>query len=71
LADVIREQGILADFPGRTETDLYLWIISHQWYLKETLGKEISPEEAADQLIQTSPTKQPKGKGASAKNKNE
>ena len=38
LVIIIREQNILSDFPGRTETDLYLWIISHQWFLREFYG---------------------------------
>lgn len=32
----IREQGLLADFPGRTETDAYIWIIEH----REALERE-------------------------------
>jgi len=67
LVDMIREQDILSDFPGRTETDLYLWIISHQWILRETLGEEISAEEAADQFIQTSSPKRSKGRDSQPK----
>ena len=26
----IREQNLLADFPGRTETDAYIWLIEHR-----------------------------------------
>jgi hypothetical protein len=32
----VRESGILADFPGRTEADLYLWLIEHRWFLQES-----------------------------------
>ena len=35
LADSIRSSGILSDFPGRTEADLYLWIIEHRWFLHQ------------------------------------
>lgn len=28
--ETIREQGLLADFPGRTETDAYIWLIEHR-----------------------------------------
>ncbi len=45
--EVIREQGILRDFPGRTETDLYLWLAVHRTALEEELGWEIGPEAAA------------------------
>ena len=47
LVDVIREQNIMAEFQGRTETDLYLWIIEHLQYLREKYCQEISLEEAA------------------------
>ncbi len=46
LVRVIRESGVLKDFPGRTEGDLYLWIIEHHYYLRQQLG-EVSPVEAA------------------------
>ena len=37
LISIIREQFDLNEFPGRTETDLYLWIITRQWYLRQVL----------------------------------
>jgi hypothetical protein len=45
---MIRAQGILEEFPGRTEADLYLWIIEHQGYLRDTYGRELSLEEATE-----------------------
>ena len=50
LIKMIREQQILEDFPGRTETDLYLWIISHQWYLRESIGWEVTVEQVIEEL---------------------
>lgn len=50
VVQVIRERGILRDFPGRTETDLYLWVSEHWTELKEELGWEIRPEKAAADL---------------------
>jgi hypothetical protein len=50
IVEMIREQKILDEFPGRTETDLYLWIIRHQWFLRENYGSEVSIEEAVGQL---------------------
>ncbi len=47
LIQVIREQDTVKEFPGRTEADLYLWIIEHLWYLREELNKDISLEDAA------------------------
>jgi hypothetical protein len=35
LAEVIQSSGVLRDFPGRTQADLYLWIIEHRWYLHQ------------------------------------
>jgi uncharacterized protein (TIGR00730 family) len=44
---VIREEAILDDFPGRTEADLYLWIIEHRHYLSEHSAQDASLEQAA------------------------
>lgn len=52
LVNIIRDQGILKNFPGRSETDLYLWIIEHQWYLKQEYGDEVSMQEAAEQFTE-------------------
>jgi hypothetical protein len=35
IVNAVRESGILRDFPGRTEADLYLWLIEHRWYLQQ------------------------------------
>lgn len=54
---IIRERGILRDFPDRTATDLYLWLAEHQSTLEKQLGWTISPEQAADDLVKRfSPT---------------
>jgi len=50
VVQLIHRWGILRDFPGRTETDLYLWISEHKGVLEEELGWEISPEMAASDL---------------------
>lgn len=47
LVRIIREQEILKHFPHRTETDLYLWIMDHQHFLREQFGPQVRPEEAA------------------------
>jgi hypothetical protein len=47
IIKAIREEGILHNFPNRTEADLYLWIIDHKHYLKDTLGYEVPAEKAA------------------------
>ncbi len=44
---VIREQQVLNDFTGRTETDLYLWVMEHRHYLAEELKQEVDLAQAA------------------------
>ncbi len=44
IVEAIREQGILRDFAGRTETDLYIWIAENQRELREELGWDVSPD---------------------------
>jgi hypothetical protein len=34
IVEAVREHNILADFPDRTESDLYLWMVDHQHYLR-------------------------------------
>ncbi len=46
IVELIREHNVLSDFPGRTEADLYLWLIDHMHFLRETQG-EVDPAEAA------------------------
>jgi hypothetical protein len=51
IVTVIRERGVLEEFPGRTEGDLYLWALDHQQFLHDH-GKELSPpEEAAEEYV--------------------
>ncbi len=56
LADFIREHGILVEFPGRTETDLYLWILEQQSYFKGLYGVEVTLEEALNNLTEARKT---------------
>jgi nucleotide-binding universal stress UspA family protein len=50
IVRVIRDQGLLREFPGRTETDLYLWLAEHRAELEAQLGWQISPGQAAADL---------------------
>jgi len=54
LVLVIREQGILRDFPGRTEADLYVWLTEHWAALRDALGWDVRPMLAAAQLVEQS-----------------
>lgn len=51
VVEVIRDQQILQEFPERTETDLYIWVLDHQTYMEEKLGWSIKPEKAASDLV--------------------
>jgi len=46
---IIREQWLLANFPGRTEGDLYVWIVKHWDFAKKKYGG-YSLAEAADDI---------------------
>jgi hypothetical protein len=47
IIEVIRANHVLAEFPGRTEADLYLWIVEHLYFLRE-VAEDTSIEEAAE-----------------------
>jgi hypothetical protein len=47
---IIREKEMLAEFPRRTEADLFLWIVDHQQDLVERCGPGVSQERAAEHL---------------------
>ncbi|MFC1997845.1 universal stress protein [Chloroflexota bacterium] len=46
----IRELGILRDFPNRTETDLYGWILQHQERIRKDLGWNLEPTVIATDI---------------------
>jgi len=50
IIDIIRQRDILQGFPGRTETDLYLWLCRNQEELAAHYGDQVLMEEAADDL---------------------
>jgi len=50
IVEIIRQQNILPNFPGRTEADLYLWLRRNQEELGIRYGRSIPLEEAADDL---------------------
>lgn len=47
VVTLIRQHRILDEFPGRTEGDLYLWIMDHLYYLRQNRGAAADAEEAA------------------------
>ncbi len=40
----IRDQGILHEFPGRTEADLYIWLAEHHDAIEQSLGWQLGPK---------------------------
>jgi hypothetical protein len=54
VIEVVRQADILADLPGRTETDLYLWAMDHRHFLNSQEGvASADPGEAAQDLIES------------------
>jgi nucleotide-binding universal stress UspA family protein len=51
LAEAIRDRGLLHWFPGRTITDLYIWIAENRATLEKEQGWEIESDIAATDLI--------------------
>ena len=47
IVKIIRESEILKEFPGKTEGDLYLWVLDHQHYLAEKEGQPLQPPDQA------------------------
>lgn len=52
LINIVRQQGVLDYFPERTETDLYLWVIEEQAFLKAEYGEDVTLEKVAKQLTE-------------------
>jgi hypothetical protein len=51
VVQIIREQELLRDFSGRTEADLYLWLMNHRAELGQELEREVGAAEAAEDLV--------------------
>lgn len=51
LAETIRELGILSYFPGRTETDFFIWLASHRAALQAELGITLTPDATVSRLL--------------------
>ncbi|MEN8171567.1 MAG: universal stress protein [Chloroflexota bacterium] len=51
IVDKIQSQGILRGFPGRTETDLYVWIAQHQEKLQKNLGWVVDSQIAVSDFF--------------------
>jgi hypothetical protein len=62
ISEMIREERILDAFPGRTELDLYLWIVYHRERLALEAGDEkISPQAAKNDILKNVPRRRRRG----------
>ncbi len=52
IAQIIKNRGLLNDFPDRTVVDLYLWAADHRAELGHELGWDIGPEAALNDLAE-------------------
>ena len=52
VVQLVRERGILAGFPGRTESDLYAWIAEHRADISREMGWPVDTEAAAQDLVE-------------------
>lgn len=52
VVEVVRERGMLRDFPGRTEADLYLWVAENATELRGQLGWTVTPEAMVSGLAE-------------------
>lgn len=52
MVELIRKSGVLEFFPGRTEADLYAWLIKHQEALRLQHGGDwATPEETVEDFV--------------------
>jgi hypothetical protein len=49
---IIHDSGLLAEFPGRTEADLFVWLSMHRERLEDVYGAYDSLEELANRLAE-------------------
>ena len=56
VVEMIREQGIIRNFPERTEADIYWLLAEHRAELEEALGWEVDPGTAVTDLARKKKT---------------
>jgi len=61
LTAPLREGGLLRWFPGRTETDLYLWVSEYRAALEKELGWPVRPHSAIAAMAAQQTTKEEPG----------
>lgn len=50
VVQIIQQRDMLKDFPGRTEADLFVWVVNHQKELSEAYGHTVPMTQASDHV---------------------
>lgn len=53
VIQIVRERDLLAGFPGRTEADLFMWLLERQDALEDEIGWAVGAERVAGELTNT------------------
>lgn len=53
IVRVLRAQGLLKKFAGRTAADIFLWVMAHRDDLEHREGHEVNPTESAEDYAET------------------
>lgn len=53
VVHMMAEQGLLRNFPGRTEADLYILLLKHREALQESLGWQVKTETAVADMAKS------------------
>jgi hypothetical protein len=48
IVQIVRDRGVLDEFPRLTEADIYLWVMHHRDALEEREGHDVGPVESAE-----------------------
>jgi hypothetical protein len=48
IIQIVRDRGVLEEFPHLTDADIYLWVMNHRHVLEEREGHDVGPEESAN-----------------------
>jgi hypothetical protein len=51
IVNKIRRSEILKEFPGKTEADLYLWVLDRQQYMSARGKSLVSPQQATEDFL--------------------
>ena len=59
VIEMIKKEKILEYFPNRTESDLYVWINQHKYYLSEKAGYSVDIEYSTEDFVKKFGEKSP------------